>query len=123
DVLGVELDFDVVGFREDGYGDGGGVDAALLFGDGDALHAVHAALIAELAIDLVAADEGDDFLQAADGGLAAGGDFDLPALGFGVAGIHAEDLVGKERGLVAAGAGANFEDDVLLVEGILGEHE
>ena len=37
--------------------------------------------------------------------------------------IHAEDFGGKERGLVAAGAGADFEDDVLLVVGILGQQQ
>jgi len=33
--------------------------------------------------------------------------------------IHAEDFAAKSEALVAAGAGANFEDDVLLVVGIL----
>ena len=42
---------------------------------------------------------------------------------FGVAGIHAEHFVGEERGLVAAGAGADFEDDVFFVVGILGNQQ
>ena len=49
--------------------------------------------------------------------------FDLPALLLGEARVHAEDFGGKERGLVAAGAGADFEDDVLLVVGILGQQQ
>ena len=39
----------------------------------------------------------------------------------GEAGIHAEDFGGKERGLIAAGAGANFQNHVLLVVGVLGQ--
>ena len=39
----------------------------------------------------------------------------------GKARVHAENLGHKERGLVAAGAGADFQDDVLLVIGILGQ--
>ena len=50
-------------------------------------------------------------------------DFDLPALLLGEARVHAEDLGGEERGLVAAGAGADFEDDVLLVVRILGQQQ
>ena len=41
----------------------------------------------------------------------------------GEARVHAEDFGGKERGLVAAGAGADFEDDVLFVVGILGNQQ
>jgi hypothetical protein len=42
----------------------------------------------------------------------------------GEAHVHAEDLGDEERGLVAAGAGAQLEDDVLFVVGVLGqEHD
>ena len=41
----------------------------------------------------------------------------------GKAGVHAEDFGGKERGLVSAGAGADFEDDVLFVVGIFGQQQ
>ena len=46
---------------------------------------------------------------------------DLPALLGGVALVHAEQVAGEQRGLVAAGAGADFEDDVALVHRILGQ--
>ncbi len=49
--------------------------------------------------------------------------FDLPAVLLGKARVHAEDLGGKERGFVAAGAGADFEDDVLFVVGVLGQQQ
>jgi len=37
--------------------------------------------------------------------------------------VHAEDFGGKERGLVAAGAGADFENDIFLVVGVLGQQQ
>ena len=77
-----------------------------------------------LRIDLVAFDHRDDFLQAADCRTRESREhFHLPALRFGVARVHAEDLGGEQRGFVAAGAGADFEDDVLLVVGILREQQ
>ncbi len=42
---------------------------------------------------------------------------------FGVAGVHAEHFVGEKRGLVAASARADFEDDVFFVVGILGNQQ
>ena len=48
---------------------------------------------------------------------------DLPAVLLGKARVHAEDLGGKQRSLVASRAGADFEDDVLLVVGILGQQQ
>ena len=99
------------------------MDAALLLGHRNALHAVHAAFVLELAVDLVAADQRDDFLEPAHGGFAAGGHFHLPALRFAVARVHAEDLGREQGGLVAAGAGADFEHHVLVVVGIFGQQQ
>ena len=45
-------------------------------------------------------------------------DLDLPAAPLGVARVHAEELRGEQRGLVATRAGADLEDDVALVVGI-----
>jgi hypothetical protein len=97
--------------------------AALLLSGRNTLHPVHAALIFELGVHALPLDDGDDFLQAADRGLRRGEHFDLPAPGFGVAVVHAEHLVGEQGGLVAAGTGADFKDDVLLVVGILGQQQ
>src|SRR2546426_6716679 len=44
-ILVLDLDVDFFCFRQDGDGRGGGMDAALLLGDGDALHAVHTRLV------------------------------------------------------------------------------
>ena len=67
DILGVDLDLDLVGLRQHRHGDGRRVHAPLLLGHRHALHAVHAAFVLQLAVDLVAAHQGDDFLQAAHG--------------------------------------------------------
>ena len=48
---------------------------------------------------------------------------DLPALTLGVARVHPEQVRGEERRFVAAGAGADFEHDVLGVVGILRDEQ
>ena len=68
-------------------------------------------------------NRGDDFLEAAERRRRACEDFDFPALRFRVAGIHAEELRGKERGFIASGAGADFHDDALFVVGIFREEQ
>src|SRR6266851_35656 len=124
EILGLDLDVDLFGFGEDRYGDSRRVNAALGFGGGDALDAMDAGLILELRVDVVAFDDGGDVLEAvADAGLGLGEDFDLPLVLLGEAEIHAEDLGYEERGLVAAGAGAKLEDDVLLVVGVFGQEQ
>ena len=67
DFLRFNMDFNLVGFREHGDGDRRGMDAALLFGGRDALHAVDAAFEPQAAVNLPAFDERDDFLEPADG--------------------------------------------------------
>ena len=49
----------------------------------------------------------------------SGQDFRLPALLGGIALVHAEEVAGKQRGFVAAGAGADFEDRVVVVHRVL----
>jgi hypothetical protein len=60
-------------------------------------------------------------LIATDAGIGKFHDLELPALFGRVALVHAEQVGREERGLVAAGAGADFEDGVLLVGRILGQ--
>jgi hypothetical protein len=123
EILLFDLDVDFFGFREDGYGDGRGVDAALRFGGGDTLDAVDAGLVLHLSVDALAFHDGGDVLEAAYVGLGFGEDFYLPLVLLGEAKIHAKDFGDEERGFVSAGAGAEFEDDVLVVVGIFGEEQ
>ncbi len=84
---------------------------------------MHAAFVLHARKHALAFDDGDHFLQAADARLGGRQHFHLPALRFGIALVHAEDLGREQRGFVAAGAGADFQDDVLLVVGILGQQQ
>ena len=114
-ILLVDLDVDFLGLGQHRDGRGRRVDAAAGFGGRHALHAVHAALVLQLAVDALALDQRDDFLDAAGVGVAGRHHLELPALALGVARVHAEQVGGEQRRFVAAGAGADFEDDVLLV--------
>ncbi len=68
----------------------------------------------------MARDLGDHLLVAAHRPLALGDGLDPPALEGGVALVHAVEVSGEERGLVAAGAGADFEDDAASSAASLG---
>jgi hypothetical protein len=99
------------------------VDAALGLGGGHALDAVDARLVLHLGVDLFAFEDGGDVLEAADVGVSLREDFDLPSVLLGEAQIHAKDLGNEERGLVATGAGAKLDDDVLFVVRIFGQEQ
>ena len=64
---------------------------------------------------------GDDFLEAPHGAFAGGNHLDLPALQGREALVHPEQVAGEQRGLVAAGAGADFQHHVAVVHGVLGQ--
>ena len=81
---------------------------------------MHAAFVFQLAVRAAALDGRDDFLEPADAGVARRHQLEPPALALGVLAVHPEQLGGEERRLVAARAGADFEDDVLFVVRILG---
>ena len=90
-------------------------------GVGDTLHAMDAGFELELGESAAAADFRDNLLVAAHAAFAGGHHLDLPALPGGETLVHAEQIAGEQRRLVAAGAGADFKNDVALVHGILGQ--
>jgi len=115
-VGGIDLDRRAVLFdRDDRHRRRGGVDAALRFGLRHALHAVGAGFELQVRVRAAALDAGDHLAEAAV--LAGTGRFDFhpPALALGVAGVHAQQVAGEDRGLVATGACADFEVQVALV--------
>ena len=114
----VDLDLDVLDLGQHGDGRGRGVDAPLRLGRRNALHAVHAGLELHLRVDLVALDAERDFLEAAALGLVGVDLLDLPLLEVGVARVHAVEVAREDGGLVAAGARADLDDDVLVVVGV-----
>ena len=60
-------------------------------------------------------DARDDLAESAEIGRRFGHHLHLPALALGVARVHAEQVAGEERRLVAAGARADLQEDVALV--------
>ena len=91
------------------------MDAALRLGDRHALHAVPAGLELQARVHAAALDAHDHFLVAAVLALVRADDLALPAPGFRIAQVHAQQIAGKQRRLVAAGAGADFQKDVATV--------
>src|SRR4029079_4391738 len=98
------------------------VDAALRLGLGHALHAVHAGLELELRIGASARDARDDLAIAAVLAGIRAQDLDAPALALRVAAVHPEQVAREDRGLVAAGARADLEEQVRVVVGVF-RHE
>ena len=66
-ILGLDLDVNFVRFGQHRHRGRGSVNAALLLGGRDALHAMHAAFIFQLRINFLALNRGHHFLHAADG--------------------------------------------------------
>ena len=75
-------------------------------------------LVLHHGVDLIARDLELDGLEAAGVGRAAGENLDLPALARGEALVHLEEVAREDAGLVAAHAGADLDDGVLLVIGV-----
>ena len=120
DIGRVQLYVELACLGEHRYGGGRSLDTALGFGLRHPLHAVHAALVLHSAVHSVGTGRKLEhyLLVAARGAEALVGYLQLPALDFGIVLIHAEEVAGKDRRLVAAGTAADFHDGVLAVVGI-----
>ena len=120
---GLICNLHVVDLGQHGHGRRRGVDAPLGFGGRHALHAVHAALVLEPRVGALARDLKDHLFEPAHAGVVEAEHVGLPLFAFGIAGVHAIQVGGKDAGLVAAGPGPDLDDDVLLVVGILGQEQ
>src|SRR6267142_6876391 len=121
EIVALGLDVDFLDLRQHRHRRRRGVNAPLRFGVGHALHPVHAGFELQFGERAATLHFGDDFLEPAHGALTGGDHLDLPALQRSKALIHPEQVAGEQRGLVAAGAGADFQHDVAVVHGILGQ--
>ncbi len=65
----------------------------------------------------------DDLFEAADPGVVLRQDLGLPALQFGIARVHAEQVGGEQPGLIASRPGADLDDDVAIVARIAGHEQ
>ena len=90
------------------------MDSALGFGGRHALDAVNTGFVFEKTKHLAAGDFKDHLLEAADFGRAALQVLALPSAQIGVALIGTHQLCGEERGLVATGTGADFNQRVAV---------
>src|SRR5688572_20853942 len=77
-----------------------------------------AALVLEARVGAAAVYLEDDFLEATLLAAVRREHLDLPALGFGVARVHTEEVAGEQRSLFAAGTAADLDDYVAFVVGI-----
>ena len=100
------------------------LDAALALGLGNALHAVHAALVLHDGVDLIARNLELDRLEAARVARARIKHLELPTLRLAEALVHLEEVARKNGRLVAASSRANLHDGILLVVRVArDEHE
>ena len=116
-VLVLDLHVHLLRLGQHGHGRGGGVDAALALRRRHALHAVHAALPAEGAVGVTVHLE-DRLAHAAERAFGQREQLPAPAATLDVARVHAVEVRGEERGLVAAGARAELDDRRAVVERI-----
>ena len=65
EILRIDLHIHLLGLRQHGNRDRRSMNATVGFGDRNALYAVHAALVFELLVDLLACHKDDYFLQTA----------------------------------------------------------
>jgi hypothetical protein len=118
DVLVLDLDVDFLGLGKHGDRCRRGVNAALALGRRNALHAMNPRLAPQRAVRPFAGDLEYHFLGAAERAVGERHGLELPAVPLAEAHVHAVEVSREERGLVAAGAGADFDDRVALIEGI-----
>ena len=91
------------------------MDAPARLRDGDALHAVCAALVFQTAVRSYAIDEKRDFLKSADLRRIAGENLRPPALPLGIARIHTEKTRREECRFLSSDTAANLDNDVLVI--------
>src|SRR5262245_2893144 len=120
----IDLDLiDLIELGEDCDGARRGMDAALRLGGGHALHAVGTRLELQPRERAFTGDATDDLAVAPvlTGALAE--HLRAEALGFGIARVHAVEVAGEDRRLVATGAGPHLEEYVALIARILRQQQ
>ena len=118
EVVGVDVDLDLLGFGQNGHRRRRRVYAALALGDRHALHAVRTALVLHAAPHVVALQQERDLVEAAHVGRIRAQHLELPPHPRCVAFVHPEQVACKEVRLLATFRATDLDDDVLLVVGI-----
>ena len=99
------------------------MNTPLTFSVGYALYAVNAAFKLEFAVRALAHYHETAFLKAAQFVFLDVDFFDFPAVLFRKHVVHTADFVGKQRRFFAACARADFDDNVFVVVGVLGQKQ
>jgi hypothetical protein len=94
------------------------VNPTLRFCVGNPLNSVRTGFPAHRAERMRAADLEDRFLDSAKGTLRHRHDFDAEAMLVGESGVHAKEIRGKQRGLIAPSARPYFDNTVAVVKWI-----
>src|ERR1700709_2506983 len=95
------------------------MNAPLSLGRRHALHAMRARLEFEQRECAASNDAADDFLVTAMFAGTFAQDLDSPALGLGIARVHAKQVTREDGGLIAARAGTYLEKDIAVIVRIL----
>lgn len=115
DILGPEVDVDLLHLRQHRDRRGRGVHAPAGFGLRHALDAVDAGFELEARVRAIAADDKVSFLNTAQLRIVVVEQLHAVPPLFRVHRIHAVEVCGKKRALLPAHAAANFNDDVFVV--------
>jgi hypothetical protein len=99
------------------------VDAPLGLGGGNPLDTVGTAFVFETAVHPFALDQGHNLLEAAHTGGVVIHHLYLPVAALGITAVHFIEVAGKQAGFVAAGTGPDFQQNVLLIQGIFGDQQ
>ena len=114
-ILRVNLQFDVLRFRQHRHRAGGGLDFAVGLRNRHALHPVNAALVLHARENAAARDAEHGFLDAAQLRLRRRNRLDAEVMPLGIADVHAHQLRREQARFLAARAAANLHDDRMVV--------
>ena len=117
----------ILDLRHDENACGARVNAALRLGDGHALHAVHPTLVLQVRPHALVgcgralrADRERNVLETAELRVGRAHLGDAPAVRLRVAGVHARQIGGEQRGFFAALTRLDLKDDVHRILGVAG---
>ena len=120
----------VLDLRHDENACGARVDAALRLGDGHTLHAVHATLVLQVRPHALVGcgrslrtDRERNVLEATKFRVGRTHLGDAPAVCLRIAGVHACQIGGEQRGFFAAFTRLDLKDDVHCILGVAGSQD
>ncbi len=118
DLVGIEFDLHLLGFRQNRHRYRGRMDTPLGFRGRNPLNAVCSTFVLQIAVGPVPFHHGNDFLETTRIGPVAGHDLHLPPAVFRISVVHAEKVAREQGRLIPARAGADLQDDIFGVIGI-----